>query len=99
MNAVPKLSEEARAVMGLKPEAQVGGKRDLKAELEWVLAHGRSISAGLRLVLHEADEICISAKNGWITPEQAAYDLAKLERLQVYVASIFLLAEHGEAVE
>jgi hypothetical protein len=60
------------------------------AELAWVLAKCRSASAGLRLVLHVVDEIGISAKNGWIAPEQAAYDLGLLERLPVYVASIFL---------
>jgi hypothetical protein len=49
------------------------------------------MSAGLRLVQFEIDEIGISLKNGWITPEQAAYDLRLLERLPVYVASIFLI--------
>jgi hypothetical protein len=57
---------------------------------EWVLARARSMSAGLRLVQFEIDEIGISLKNGWITPEQAAYDLRLLERLPVYLAPIFL---------
>jgi hypothetical protein len=87
------------AMMQPKPEAQVGGRRDMKAELEWVLARGRAMSAGMRLLLHEVDEICISAKNGWITPEHAAHDLAALEKLPVYVASTFLSAEHDEAAE
>jgi hypothetical protein len=59
-------------------------------ETEWILARARSISAGIRLVLAEIDEIGISLKNGWITPERAQADLAALEQLPVYVASIFL---------
>ena len=59
-------------------------------ETEWVLARARCMSAGLRLVQFQIDEIGISLKNGWITPEQAAQDLAALEQLPCYVASIFL---------
>jgi hypothetical protein len=66
-------------------------------ETEWVLARARSISAGLRLVQFEIDEIGISLKNGWITPEQADHDLAALEHLPVYVASYFMQPlEHEE---
>ncbi len=60
---------------------------------EWVLARARSMSAGLRLVQFEIDEIGISLKNGWITPKHAANDLAAIEQLPVYIASIFLGGE------
>ena len=60
------------------------------SQAEWVLARARSMRAGLRLVQLEIDEIGISLKNGWITAQQAASDLALLEQLPVYVASIFL---------
>ncbi len=60
------------------------------AETEWVLARARAISLGMRLVQAEIEEIGISLKNGWITPEHAANDLAALEKLPVYVASTFL---------
>jgi hypothetical protein len=59
-------------------------------ETEWVLARARSMSAGLRLVQFEIDEIGISLKNGWITPQRAASDLAALEQLPCYVASVIL---------
>jgi hypothetical protein len=59
------------------------------AEADWVLARARSISAGLRLVQFEIDEIGISLKNGWITPEMAASNLAAIEQVPVMVASIF----------
>jgi hypothetical protein len=58
-------------------------------EIEWVLARARSMSAGLRLVQFEIDEIGISLKKGWITPEHAASNLAALEQVPVMVASIF----------
>jgi len=51
------------------------------------------MSAGLRLVQFEIDEIGISLKNGWITPKHAANDLAAIEQLPVYIASIFLGGE------
>jgi hypothetical protein len=47
------------------------------------------MSAGLRLVQFEIDEIGISLKNGWITPEVAASCLAALEEVPVMVATIF----------
>jgi hypothetical protein len=47
------------------------------------------MSAGLRLLLLEIDEIGISLKHGWITPERAANDLAMLERVPVHIASVF----------
>ena len=59
------------------------------SETEWVLARARSMSAGLRLVQFEIDEIGISLKNGWITPEHAANNLAALEQVPVMVAAIF----------
>jgi hypothetical protein len=64
-------------------------KPDAKAANEWVLARARVMSAGLRLVLFEIDEIGISVKNGWITPEHAARDLAALEQVPCYAASVF----------
>jgi hypothetical protein len=59
-------------------------------EIEWVLARARSMSLCVRLIQAEIDEIGISLKNGWITPERAANDLAVLERLPIYLASMFL---------
>lgn len=59
------------------------------SEAQWVLARARSMSAGLRLIQFEIDEIGISLKNGWITPEMAASNLAALEQVPVMVASIF----------
>jgi hypothetical protein len=58
-------------------------------EIEWVLARARCMSAGLRLVQFEIDEIGISLKNGWVTPEYAASCLATLEQLPCYAAAIF----------
>jgi hypothetical protein len=58
-------------------------------EVDWVLARARSMSAGLRLVQLEIDEIGISLKNGWITPEMAAGNLAALEQVPCMVAAIF----------
>lgn len=78
MTRVPQLSQEAKAT--LQPKT---------VESEWVLARARSMSAGLRLVQFEIDEIGISLKNGWITPECAADCLASLEQVPVMVASIF----------
>jgi hypothetical protein len=66
-------------------------------ETEWVLARARVIRAGIRLVLSEIDEIGISLKNGWITPERAANDLAALEELPVYFAAMFLSDQSGAA--
>ena len=61
---------------------------DGQPQIEWVLQHARVMSAGLRLVQHEIDEIGISLKYGWITPERAAIDLAALERVPVHIASM-----------
>jgi hypothetical protein len=84
---VPQLSAEARSVPP-KPQASAS---DIEREnrKEWVLAHGRTISAGLRLVLFEIDEIGLSLKSGFITPEQAFVDFAALEELPVRVAAVF----------
>ncbi len=62
---------------------------DSRPQIEWVLQRARVMSAGLRLLLHEIDEIGISLKHGWITPERAADDLAMLERVPVHIASVF----------
>ena len=82
---VPMLSPEARKSVA-EPNANQIAKGQ---ETEWVLARARSISAGLRLVQFEIDEVGISLKNGWITPEMAASNLAALEQLPVMIASIF----------
>lgn len=90
---VPALSAEARASVGIfKP---IPTAADPKKRSEWLLARARCMSAGLRLVLLEIDEIGISLRNGWITPEDAARDLAALEQLPVYIASVF--HQTGEA--
>lgn len=86
MKHVPKLSPEALAT--LEPKT-VQSAHDPEKRTEWVLARARSMSAGLRLVQFEIDEIGISLKHGWITPEHAAHDLAVLEQLPVMVAAIF----------
>lgn len=83
---VPQLSPEARSVPP-KPQANASDI-ELENRKEWVLAHTRTISAGLRLVLFEVDEIGLSVKRGWITPEQAIADLTMLEELPVRVASV-----------
>jgi len=58
---VAQLSTEARLEIKPLPSAHNPAKRT-----EWVLARARSMSAGLRVVLAEIDEIGISLKNGWI---------------------------------
>jgi hypothetical protein len=70
-NAIPKLSQEARATMQLKPEAQVGGKRDIDAEYEWLMAKARVMSAGQLLFKHIIDEIGINAKHRWCLTDAA----------------------------
>jgi hypothetical protein len=87
---VPQLSQEAKAaVLENEPTA---GAADVANRKEWVLARARVMSAGTRLVLAEIDEIGISVKNGWISPDDAARDLAALEQLPVMVAAIFYRA-------
>jgi len=84
---IPKLSQNAlAAIREIKPIASAADPENRK---EWVLAHARSMRVGLRLVLAEIDEIGISLKNGWISPDQAANDLAALEEVPVMVAAIF----------
>jgi hypothetical protein len=68
---------------------------DGQPQIEWVLQRARVMSAGLRLVQHEIEEIGISLKHGWITPERAANDLAALEQVPVHIASIFYLGGSG----
>jgi len=82
---VPSLSQEAIATLKPLPSAHKPGNR-----AEWVLARARTMSAGLRLVLFEIEEIGIALKHGWITADRAAQDLATLEQLPVYVAAVFL---------
>jgi hypothetical protein len=80
---IPKLSQEALAAIGeTKPIASA-------TDPELLLARARSMSAGLRLVLFEIDAIGAALKSGIITPESAARDLAALERVPCYAASIF----------
>lgn len=85
---VAQLSTEARASVGIEikplPSAHNAANRT-----EWVLARARSMRTGLSLVLAEIDEIGISLKNGWISPDRAAQDLASLEQVPCYVASTF----------
>lgn len=92
---VPHLSQEARATVGieLKP---VPSAHNLANRREWLLARARSMSLGLRLIQAEVEEIGISLKNGWISPEQAYADLIALECVPVHVASIFFSQEGGE---
>jgi len=84
---IPKLSQEALVAIGAtKP---IAGAVDPDRHSEWLIARARSMSAGLRLVLVEIDAIGVSLKGGIITPECAARDLAALERVPCYAASIF----------
>jgi hypothetical protein len=85
---VPQLSPEARSTVPPRPQASASDS-EFENRKEWVLAHTRSMSAGLRLVLFEIDEIGLSVKSGWITPEQAVADLTMLEELPVRVAAVF----------
>lgn len=48
------------------------------------------MSAGIRLVLCQIDEIGIMLSADLITPEHAAHDLWLLEQLPVFVAALFL---------
>ena len=75
----------------LLPSAQIDRK-------EWVQARARAMSAGLRLVLFEIDEIGIALKHDWISADRAAADLAALEQLPVYVAAVLLSDVASEAV-
>ena len=83
-----KLSQEAplAAIGKIKP---IAGAADPDRHREWILARARSMSAGFRLVLFEIDAIGVSLKNEIITPQHAAGDLAALEGMPCYVASIF----------
>lgn len=86
---VAQLSPEARASVGLEVKP-LPRAHNVANRTQWVLARARSMSAGLRVVLAEIDEIGISLKNGWIDADRAAADLAALEQIPCYVASIFL---------
>jgi hypothetical protein len=97
MTAIPKLSAEARATMQPRPPGLVGGKRDLDAEYEWVMAKARVMSAGQLLFKHMIDEIGINAKHRWCPPEQLAAGLAALERLPLNAALILLSDQDDEA--
>lgn len=83
-----QLSSEARVSVGLEPKPLPTAHNPIK-RAEWVLARARSMRAGISVVLAEIDEIGISLRNGWISPEQAAADLAALEQLPCYVAAVF----------
>lgn len=87
---VPKLSPEAlAAVKGELPIKPLPSARNPVNRKEWVLARARCMSARLRLVMFEIDELGISLKNDWISADRAAADLAALEQLPVYVAPVF----------
>jgi hypothetical protein len=92
---MPQLSPEARASVGveLKP---LPSAHNAVNRREWLLARTRSMSLGLRLIQAEVDEIGISLKNGWISPEQAWTDLVALECVPVYAASVFYSEGVGE---
>jgi hypothetical protein len=71
-----------------------------EAEKRWLLARLRSVRAGILLVVAEIDEIGISLKNDYITPEHAAHDLTCLETLPVYFAAhIFTPSDATEQSE
>jgi hypothetical protein len=92
---IPKLSQGALAAISeIKPQARTPDL-ELENRIEWVLAHARSMSAGVRLVLAEIDEIGLSLKRGWITPEQAVGDLTMLEELPVRIAAVFYRGGSG----
>lgn len=90
---VPQLSPEARASVELKPMPSAHNVINRK---EWLLKRLRSMSLGVRLVQAEIDEIGISLKNDWISPEQAWADLTALEQVPAYAASAFYLEGGGE---
>ena len=92
MKASPKSDPACRLKIHVEPTQAAA---DGHAKIEWVLQRARVISAGLRLVQHEIDEIGISLKHGWITRERAANDLAALEQLPVHIASILYLGGGG----
>jgi hypothetical protein len=83
---VAQLSQEARGIAELKPLPSAHNVINRK---EWLLARLRSMSLGLRLLQAEVDEIGISLKHDWTSPEQAWADMVALERVPVYAASVF----------
>ena len=87
---VPQLSSEARVSVGIDLKPMPSAHNSINRR-EWLLARARSMSLGLRLVQAEVDEIGISLKNGWISPEQAWTDLLALEQVPAYAAAIFYL--------
>jgi hypothetical protein len=91
---VSQLSPEARSSVGIELKPLPSAHNTVN-RTEWLLARARSMSLGLRLVLAEVDEIGISLKKGWISPEQAWTDLVALERVPVHVASTFYSQEGG----
>ena len=91
MTTVAKLSPEARAAIA-EPRAPV----DRTLETEWVLSRARVMSAGLRLLLCEIDEIGISLKAGFITAERAAADIAAIEQVPALVASMIYAEGNAE---
>jgi len=58
-----------------------------EATKQWLLARLRSIRTGVQLIIHEIDEIGVSLKHDYITPEHAAHDLTCLETLPVHIAA------------
>ena len=84
---VPQLSPEARSTVQPKPPLPLIG--DDEKRKEWLLKRLRSMNLGLRLVQAEIDEIGVSLKNDWISPEQAWADMLALEQVPVYAAAVF----------
>lgn len=62
---------------------------DESTRREWAMARARVLSAGLRLVLFEIDEIGICLKCGSISPDDAVADLFALEQLPVHLSVTF----------
>lgn len=62
---------------------------DESTRRDWAMARARVLSAGLRLVLFEIDEIGICLKCGSISPDEAVNDLIALAHLPVHVATTF----------
>jgi hypothetical protein len=90
---VPQLPPEARSTVLPKPPLPAIGEDANRKE--WLLARLRSMNLGMRLVQAEIDEIGISLKNGWISPEQAYADILNLEQVPVSVAAVFYSREGG----
>ena len=87
-----RASEIALRIMGDAAGGEEVGEVEPKAGLRVMrvtILEAFDVAQGLRLVQAEVDEIGISLKNGWISPEQAWADVLALEQVPVYAASVF----------